>query len=148
VKVAGSYTLEIPPERVYDLLQDPEVLTRCIPGCQSLEKIGPDEYTMNMKMVLAAISGAFTGKVKLSDQNPPTAFRLNVEGTGKIGWVKGGGVLTLSEATTVHYEGEVQIGGTIAGVGQRLMDTTAKMLIKRFFDKLAKEAPTSDQPTQ
>ena len=140
MKIEGNYTLTAPPDRVYDLLQDPEVLARCIPGCQSLEKIGPDEYDMKMKMVLAAVSGSFAGKVKLTDHQPPAAFRLNVDGSGKIGWVKGGGVLTLSESTTVHYEGEVQIGGTIASVGQRLIDTTAKMLIKRFFSKFAKEA--------
>jgi carbon monoxide dehydrogenase subunit G len=145
VKIEGSHALSAPPDRVYNLLQDPGVLTRCIPGCESLEKIGPDEYEMKMKMVLAAVSGSFAGKVKLTDHHPPTSFRLNVEGSGKIGWVKGGGVLTLSEATTVHYEGEVQIGGTIAAVGQRLVDTTAKMLIKRFFDKFAKEAaPSAD----
>jgi carbon monoxide dehydrogenase subunit G len=147
VKVEGSYTLSAPPDRVYNLLQDPAVLARCIPGCESLEKIGPDEYDMKMKMVLAAVSGSFAGKVKLTDHNQPTSFRLNVEGSGKIGWVKGGGVLTLSEATTVHYGGEVQIGGTIAAVGQRLIDTTAKMLIKRFFDKFAKEAAPSAEAT-
>jgi len=140
VKVEGNYKLSAPRERVYDLLQDPEVLARCIPGCETLEKIGPDEYTMKMKMVLAAVSGSFTGKVKITGQDPPNSFRLNVEGTGKIGWVKGGGVLTLTENTAVHYAGEVQIGGTIAAVGQRLMDTTAKMLIKRFFDKLSNES--------
>jgi carbon monoxide dehydrogenase subunit G len=148
VKIEGDYTLSAPSERVYALLQDPEILARCIPGCQSLERIGPDEYGMKMKMVLAAVSGSFDGKVKLTDHQPPTSFRLNVDGTGKIGWVKGGGVLTLSGATTVHYEGEVQIGGTIAAVGQRLIDTTAKMLIKRFFDKFAKEAATSAEAAQ
>jgi carbon monoxide dehydrogenase subunit G len=144
VKVAGSYPLSIPRERAYQLLQDPEVLARCIPGCESLEKIGPDEYLMKMKMVLAAISGQFEGKVKITDPEPPSQFRLNVDGTGKIGWVKGGGLLKLPNGESVNYEGEVQIGGTIASVGQRLIDTTAKMLIKRFFDKLVKEAATGE----
>jgi carbon monoxide dehydrogenase subunit G len=139
VKVAGSYTLAIPQERVYGLLQDPAVLARCIPGCESLDKIGPDEYAMKMKMALAAVSGSFEGKVQITDAVPPNQFRLNVEGNGKIGWMKGGGNLTLSPATTIQYEGDVQVGGTIAAVGQRLIDTTAKMLIKRFFDKLSSE---------
>ena len=134
MKVSGSYPLTIPQKRAYDLLQDPEVLARCIPGCESLEQIAPGEYAMKMKMALAAISGRFEGKITITDPQPPTQFRLNIEGSGKIGWVKGGGVLTLSEG--VQYHGDVQVGGTIAGVGQRLIDTTAKMLIKRFFDKL------------
>jgi len=137
VKVAGSYTLAMPQDRAYTLLQDPEVLAKCIPGCERLEKVGPDEYAMKMKMALAAVSGSFDGKVSIADQNPPDSFRLIVEGTGKIGWMKGGGVLTLSGGTEVKYEGDVQVGGTIAAVGQRLVDTTAKMLIKRFFEKLA-----------
>ena len=134
MKVSGSYPLTIPQKRAYDLLRDPEVLARCIPGCESLEQIAPGEYAMKMKMALAAISGRFEGKITITDPQPPTQFRLNIEGSGKIGWVKGGGVLTLSEG--VQYRGDVQVGGTIAGVGQRLIDTTAKMLIKRFFDKL------------
>ena len=74
-------------------------------------------------------------------------FRLNVEGAGKIGWMRGGGLLTLSPAgtgTNVQYEGDVQVGGAIASVGQRLMDTSAKMLIKRFFEKMATEATASN----
>ena len=147
MKVSGSYTLAIPQDRAYALLQDPAILGRCMPGCEGLEKIGPDEYAMKMKMALAAVSGSFDGKVTITDQQPPTSFRLNVEGKGKIGWMKGGGLLTLSPAnstTNVQYEGDVQVGGTIAAVGQRLIDTTAKMLIKRFFDKLATEATASN----
>jgi uncharacterized protein len=140
MKIGGSYVLSAPQDRAYALLQDPEVLARCIPGCEGLEKVGPDEYSMKMKMALAAVSGSFDGKVRIAEQQPPNSFRLLVEGTGKIGWMKGGGLLRLSDGTTVTYEGDVQVGGTIAAVGQRLIDTTAKMLIKRFFDKLASEA--------
>ena len=140
MKISGSYVLPIAPERAYQILQDPAILAQAMPGCESLEKIGPDEYAMKMKMALAAVSGSFNGKVQITDQHPPNSFRLIVEGSGKIGWMKGEGLLTLSGATSIHYEGEVQVGGTIAAVGQRLMDTTAKMLIKRFFDKLASEA--------
>jgi uncharacterized protein len=122
------------------MMQDPEVLARAIPGCESLEKIGPDEYRMKMKMAMASISGAFDGKVRITDQQPPTSFKLIVEGSGKIGFMKGEGLLKLAssgEGTEVSYEGDVQVGGTIAAVGQRLIDATAKMMIKRFFDKLA-----------
>jgi carbon monoxide dehydrogenase subunit G len=81
--------------------------------------------------------------VRITDAQPPTQFRLHVEGAGKIGFMKGDGLLALTEAeaaTDVQYDGEVHVGGTIASVGQRLMDGTAKMLIKRFFEKLGTEA--------
>ena len=111
-----------------------------MPGCESLEKIGPDEYRMKMKVLLAALSGAFEGKVRITDQAPPSSFRLIVEGSSRIGFLKGDGLLKLAPndgATEVSYEGDAQVGGTMAAVGQRLIDGTAKMMIKKFFDKLA-----------
>jgi hypothetical protein len=128
------------PEQAYSMMQDPEVLAKAIPGCEGLEKIGDDEYRMKMKMALASLSGAFEGKVRIFDQTPPSSFRLAVEGTGKIGFLKGEGLLTLKPdgaETEVTYEGDVQVGGTMAAVGQRLIDSTARMMIKRFFEKLA-----------
>lgn len=139
MKIAGTTRLAVPPQRAYEMMQDPEVLARAMPGCESLEKIGPDEYRMKMKMAMASLSGAFEGKVRITDQDPPTSFKLTVEGTGKIGFMKGEGLLKLSAAesgTDVAYEGDVQVGGTMAAVGQRLIDATAKMLIKKFFEKL------------
>lgn len=149
MKISGTYTLPLSQERAYAVMQDPEVLARAIPGCESLEKVGPDEYRMKMKMALASLSGAFEGKVRITEQTPPNSFRLVVEGTGRIGFVKGDGLLKLTPvvepgkeagATEVAYEGEAQVGGTIAAVGQRLIDGTAKTMIKKFFDKLAAEA--------
>jgi carbon monoxide dehydrogenase subunit G len=144
VKISGTYTLPLSQERAYAVMQDPEVLARAIPGCESLDKVGPDEYRMKMKMALASLSGAFEGKVRITEQTPPNSFRLVVEGTGRIGFVKGDGLLKLSPAeaggTEVAYECEAQVGGTIAAVGQRLIDGTAKTMIKKFFDKLAAEA--------
>ena len=142
MKIAGTSTVPAPMERAYTLLQDPAVLARCMPGCEALDRIGENEYAMRMKMVLASISGNFEGKVRIADANPPDSFRLIVEGTGKIGFMRGDGLLRLTpgNSTSVSYEGDVQVGGTIAAVGQRLVETTAKMLIKRFFDKLANEA--------
>ena len=140
MKISGAFTLPYPPEQTYRMMQDPEVLARAIPGCEGLEKIGEDEYRMKMKMAMASLSGAFEGKVRISDQIPPSSFRLEVEGSGKIGFLKGEGLLTLKpagEETEVAYEGDAQVGGTIAAVGQRLIDATAKMMIKRFFEKLS-----------
>lgn len=142
MKIAGVSQLPFTPERTYELMQDPVVLARAIPGCESLERTGEGEYRMKMKMMMASFSGAFEGKVRLVDPVPPTSFRMVVEGTGKIGFMKGDGALTLAAkdgGTEVSYDGEAQIGGTMAAVGQRLIDTTARMLIKRFFEKLAAE---------
>ena len=143
MKVGGTFPVPFSQEVAYRLLQEPTVLCRCMPGCEDLQKIGDGEYAMRMKMVLAAISGKFDGKVRITDAQPPGQFRLHVEGAGKIGFMNGSGLITISPAasgSSVKYDGEVQVGGTIASVGHRLIDTTAKMLIKRFFDRLAAEA--------
>ena len=141
MKVSGSFTVPAPRERAYQLLQDPEVLAKCMPGTDQLHKTGEDEYDMKMKVIIASIGGSFGGKVRISDPQPPESFKLIVEGNGKIGFLKGEGLLNLfpnGEASTeVKYDGEVQVGGTIASVGQRLLDTTAKHIIKRFFEKFA-----------
>lgn len=145
MKIAGVALVPFPPERSYELMQDPAVLSRAIPGCESLDRTGEAEYRMQMKVILASLSGAFQGQVRLLDSVPPTSFRMVVEGSGKIGFVKGDGVLTLVAVdageeglhTEVSYNGDAEIGGNIASVGQRMIDTTARLLIKRFFKKLA-----------
>jgi uncharacterized protein len=144
MKISGSYTLPVAPGRAYQILLDPATLAQAMPGCESLEKIGPDEYRMKMKVLLAALSGQFEGKVRITDQMPPASFRLILEGSGRIGFLKGEGLLKLSPAdsggapsTLVSYDGDAQVGGTMAAVGQRLIDGTSKMMIKKFFDKLA-----------
>jgi hypothetical protein len=133
--------LAVPQEKAYASLQDPALLAQAMPGCESLEKIGPDEYAMKMKMALAAVSGLFDGKIRIENSNPPSSFTLIVEGQGKIGHINGTGAIALEPeggaSTKVNYEGDVQVGGTIAAVGSRLVDTTSKMMIKRFFDKFA-----------
>lgn len=142
MKIAGTAQLPFAPARAWDLMQDPVVLAKAIPGCESLEKSGENQYRLKMKMMLASLSGAFDGKVTLADPAPPDSFRMIVEGSGKIGFMKGDGVLRLSAkdgGTEVAYDGEAQIGGTMAAVGQRLIDVTARMLIKKFFEKLSEE---------
>ena len=138
MKIGGSYTVPVPPQVAYAKLQDPVVLAKCMPGCDHLDKVAENEYEMKMKIAIASIQGLFGGKVRIADQNPPQSFRLFVEGTGKVGFLKGEGLLSLSTAdsgTEVKYDGDVQVGGMIAGVGQRLIDVTAKLIIKKFFEK-------------
>ena len=141
--VKGSHKVPGTPERVYDLLQDASVLQSSIPGCQELESLGDGRYAMKMKVVLAALAGDFSGNVQLSDGERPDRFRMMVEGKGRVGFLKGEGLLNLTpeeESTNVAYEGNVQIGGTMASVGQRLLDATSKMMIRMFFERLTRAA--------
>ena len=103
---------------------------------------------MRMKLALASVQGLFDGKISLEDQQPPSSYRLRVSGSGKVGFLNGSGLLKLEPAgdseTVVSYEGEVKVGGTIAAVGQRLLDMTSKMMTRIFFSALAAEvAPTA-----
>lgn len=146
MKISGTYVLGLPQDRAYQLLQDPDVLARCMPGCEALIRIGDNEYQMKMKMALASFSGLFDGTVKIVEPEPSSSFRLIVEGKGKIGFMKGDGRLKFTPegaGTQIAYEGDVQVGGTLAAVGQRLVDSTARMMIKRFFDKLAENSTTA-----
>ncbi len=147
MKIQGQQTLPASRDRVWKALLDPEVLGRTLPGCDGLEAAGPDEYKMHMKLAIASVQGVFDGRVKIEDQNPPESYKLSVEGRGKVGFVKGGGAFRLEPAgdseTLVHYEGDVSVGGLIAGVGQRLLDMTSKMMIKRFFSAFSSELEKS-----
>ena len=143
MKISGAYTVAVPREKAYALLQDPAVLAKCMPGTDHLDKIGDDEYEMKMKMAIASFSGLFSGKVRIVDTNPPESFKLLVEGSGKVGFLKGQGLLSLvpvDGSTEIKYDGDVNVGGTIAAVGQRLIDTTSKMIIKKFFEKFSEVA--------
>jgi len=150
VRIEGNATLPANSERVYALLLDPIVLAACIPGCQELIADGEGVYKMKMKVVIAAVSGDFVGKVSIEDPSPPNSYRLRIDGNGRIGIIKGVGDLKLATAegggTTVSYEGDAQVGGTIAAVGQRLLDTTARMMIRRFFDNLTKAVTNGHGP--
>lgn len=145
----GSYSLPASPERVYSLLMDPTVLASCMPGCEQLVAVGDGIYDVKIKVVLAALGGELSGKIAIEDAVPATSYRMRVEGIGRIGFVKGVGELRFSTedagaTTVISYQGEVHTGGTLAAVGQRLLDTTARMMIRRFFEKLdivAKTAP-------
>ncbi len=142
MKIEGTHHLKAPPARVYQSLIDPDVLQRCIPGCERLEKTGNDEYSATISAGVGAIKGTFTGVVRLEDMRPPEHYRIVVEAKGGPGFVKGSGDFDLepdAEGTLIRYTGDLQVGGMIASVGQRLIQGTAKMLASRFFSKLEEE---------
>jgi carbon monoxide dehydrogenase subunit G len=132
----GTYTVSAPRERVWQLLMDPQAIASCVPGCQAFEPTGPDAYRVKLTAGVAAITGTFEGTVQLTDQAPPESYRLRMEGTGAPGFVNGDALMTLRDAggsTTVEVKANVEVGGTIARVGQRLLGSVSKMMLDRFF---------------
>jgi carbon monoxide dehydrogenase subunit G len=145
MKIEGKQELRAKRERVYQALIDPAVLQRCIPGCERLEKTGENTYSTTMRTGVGSIKGVFTGNVKLEDMQPPSHYRITVDGKGQPGFLKGSGDLDLEEvdgATVVNYKGDVQVGGTIASVGQRMIQGAAKMMATQFFTAIEAEANT------
>jgi uncharacterized protein len=139
MKIEGSHDVSAPRAKVWDAFLNPDLLRQAIPGCEKLDAIGEDEYKATMKIGVAAVKGTFEGKVKLSDKNPPDSYRLSVEGSGGPGFVRGGTLIALSDiegGTRVSYSADVQVGGLIAGVGQRMLGGVSKMMADKFFEKM------------
>lgn len=142
MKLAGSYTFDAPRESVWELLMDPTVLQRIIPGCERLEETGPDTYSADIKLGIANIRGDYTGTVQILDQQPPERYRLEGEGRGKPGFAKGSGGLELfaeDGKTMMRYQADVQVGGPVAGIGQRLIEASAKSIINQSLKALGAE---------
>src|ERR1043165_316212 len=121
MKIEGSHELRARPERVYETLIDPAALQRCIPGCERLEKTGENSYSTTLRAGVGSIKGVFTGNVRIEDVRSPEHYRIVVDGKGQPGFLKGSGDIDLEERdqiTVVTYKGDVQVGGTIASVGQ------------------------------
>ena len=139
MKLEGSYDIPAPRDRVWSAFLDPEVLRQAIPGCEKLEAIGNDEYKATMKVGVAAVKGTFEGKVRLSDKKPPDSYKLAVEGSGAPGFIRGETVITLTDmegGTRVSYTADLQVGGLIAGVGQRMLGGVSKMMADQFFTRM------------
>jgi uncharacterized protein len=125
-------------EKVWAALNDPQVLKQCIPGCQNLEMSSPTEMTATVVFRVGPVKATFGGKVTLSDLDPPNSYRISGEGSGGVaGFAKGGAAVRLEsespEVTILHYDVDAQIGGKLAQLGQRLIDSTARKLAGEFF---------------
>src|SRR2546428_3670662 len=139
MKLEGSYDVKAPRQKVWGAFLDPETLRKAIPGCEKLEAVGNDEYKATMKIGVAAVKGTFEGKVRITEQKPPESYRLAVEGSGAPGFVRGDTVITLADSnggTRLSYTADGQIGGLIAGVGQRMIGGVSKMMADQFFTKM------------
>jgi carbon monoxide dehydrogenase subunit G len=138
MQMNDSQRIPASKEKVWAALNDPEILRRCIPGCQLLEMASPTEMTATVVLKVGPVKATFGGKVTLSDLDPPNSYRISGEGSGGIvGFAKGGAIVTLTsegpDVTVLAYAVDAQIGGKLAQLGGRLIDSTARKLAGEFF---------------
>ncbi len=142
MNLSGEYKLPLPRQAVWEGLNDPDVLKRCIPGCEELIKSSDTEMSAKVALKIGPMSAKFSGKVTLSEIDPPKGYKIAGEGQGGVaGFGKGSAVVSLEEdgpdATILRYTADSQVGGKIAQLGSRLIDATAKKLADEFFGKFA-----------
>jgi carbon monoxide dehydrogenase subunit G len=137
MNISGSATLHADVAEVYKLLNDPQTLRAVIPGCESLEETGPDEYAMVVSVGVGSIKGVYKGRVRLADQRAPHSFTLHAAGAGGPGTVSAECRILLvgtpDGVTEVEYDADAVVGGMVAGVGQRMLTGVAKKLAGQFF---------------
>ncbi|SCB39341.1 SRPBCC family protein [Rhizobium multihospitium] len=135
--MTGEERIAAPRDAVWAALNNSEILKQCIPGCQSLDWVSPTELTATVKLKIGPVSASFNGEVKLSNINAPESYTISGEGKGGIaGFAKGGADVVLKEdgnETILQYEAKAQVGGKIAQLGSRLVDSSAKKLAQQFF---------------
>ncbi len=139
--MTGERRIPAPRQKVWDALNDPEVLKAAIPGCKTLEKTSDSDMKATAAVKIGPIAAQFTGKVQLLDLDPPTSYRIAGEGQGGVaGFANGGATVHLSDDgqfTLLQYEVKAQVGGKIAQLGARLIDATAKQMADQFFDRFS-----------
>jgi uncharacterized protein len=157
MEMNGEFRIPAPRQRVWEGLNDPEVLKQCIPGCQSLEKVSDTEFNGRVIAAVGPVKATFGGKVKLSDLDPPQSYTIRGEGSGGVaGFAKGGAEVNLAEdgaATLLTYAVEAQVGGKLAQVGSRLIDGVARKMANDFFGHFAaamtpEQAAPAAEPAQ
>jgi len=142
MKITGSISVAASRQKVWDALNDPTVLGKCLPGCEKLERTGEDEFTVSQNIGVAGIKGRYQGKIALQDKEPPSSCTLRMEGQGPGGFLRGSSRIKLTEkggTTELAYDAEVQIGGLLASLGSRLVEPVSKQLIHQFYQSLEKQ---------
>ncbi|MGQ9547982.1 MAG: SRPBCC family protein [Roseiflexus sp.] len=142
MKISGNYTIDAPRDVVWEALNDIEVLARCVPGCERLEQIGDNEYEGTIKIGIQAIRGVYSGRIRIEDIDPPNHYKLIASGKSANGVVDGVGTVDLvaqDGKTLLMYGGEAQVGGTLASVGQRLIEGASRQLINQSLKALAEQ---------
>jgi carbon monoxide dehydrogenase subunit G len=152
MELKGEYRIPAPRERVWAMLNDPDVLRECIPGCQSLEKSGDDRFAARVTTKIGPVKATFNGEVALTNMNAPQSYTISGEGKGgAAGFARGGADVHLAEDgsdTVLTYEANAKVGGKLAQLGSRLIDSTAKKLADQFFDCFAAKASGKAAPAE
>lgn len=140
MKVDGEHLFNGTRQQVWDLFRDTDVMAAALPGTKKMELVGDNTYEAVMNVRVGPVAGEFSGQLVISNEDHPNSYTMTVEGRGKPGFMKGIGDVTLAaqgeNQTLMGYQGEVQIGGKLAAVGQRLVDTVAKSIISQAFETL------------
>jgi carbon monoxide dehydrogenase subunit G len=143
MNLEGSHTFPGPRQVVWDLLLDPEVLAKSMPGSADITRVAPDRYEGRMKVGVGPITAAeFDVVIALSDAVPPERYTMAIEGKGRFGFTRGKATVTLTPegaGSAMHYQADLQIGGKIAAVGQRLLDTVSRMMLRQGLEAMTKE---------
>ncbi len=142
MKIEGSYPFAAPRDVLWPMLLDPNVLANVIPGCEELETVGENQYRGILKIKVGPVQGKFQGDVAIADIQSPQSYTITVDGKGAPGFIKGSGSLRLEEdgdMTILHYSGDAQVGGRLASVGQRLLDTSANAIIRQSLEGIGQQ---------
>lgn len=140
MQINGAYPFAAPAERVWDLLMDTAAIAACVPGCEELTPLGDDRFRAKLSLAVAAVTGNFDATITLEEKIPPSSYILRVEGQGRPGFVKGTSRIRLvpdAATTRVDVSADVQVGGPVARVGQRLLEGVGRTMMNRFFACLA-----------
>ncbi|MYD35919.1 MAG: carbon monoxide dehydrogenase subunit G [Dehalococcoidia bacterium] len=143
MNITGSHSVPASRERVWELLHDPDALQRMVPGCQSLDAETPQKFSATLAVGVGPIRGRFSGSVEIEDVAVPESYKMTLNGQGPTGFVSGEGMINLTEdgeSTLVEVEADAQVGGTLAQIGSRMIQTAVRMLMGQFFDALSREA--------
>ena len=140
MEISDTHSFAATPEEVWAVLMDPDAIRACLRGCRELRPIGDNQYQADMVIGVGAVSGMFSATVTLSDQSPPTSYRISVDATGKQGFARGSADVLLTRVpagTDVQVNASAEVGGLLARVGQRLIEGVARMTVAGFFSCLA-----------
>ena len=149
--MTGEFRIPAPRQRVWEGLNDPQILKECIPGCQTIEKVSDTEFAAKVLAQVGPVKANFAGKVTLSDLDPPQSYTIAGEGSGGVaGFAKGSAKVNLAEdggATLLHYTVQAHVGGKLAQIGSRLIDAVARKMAENFFTRFV-AAVASEQPAE
>jgi uncharacterized protein len=142
MEMSGEQHILLPQQRVWEALNDPEILKACIPGCESIERVSDNEYKVALTAAIGPVKAKFSGKLLLSDINPPNSYSLAFEGSGgAAGFGKGGAQVSLAPeggGTLLTYKATASVGGKLAQIGSRLIEGVAKKMSDDFFARFNK----------